>query len=326
MKTISTLPSIEWIDLSKYSDQRKSVIFTSPSAYRSSQPYIKGLSSASQVYLNSADFQSVNKLSTRKYDAEVAYAVGGGLVIDVARYIAKQQNLEIICIPTAITTDAFLVDCTGLRKNKGVTYYPSKKADKILLDSKLLLSAPKELNLSGCGDVLSIYTGLWDWKYSQDNYQSSVAHSAQGILDGLMSETSELKSMTPRSLETLVTQLASEVQLCYFYGNSRPEEGGEHFFVYSLENMIGHALHGEMVGLGILVTSFIQGQPVTPILEFMQKIGMGYKPEGITDEIILDNLKGMQKYVKMHGLAKSVYSDFSFPKMKSSIKDFLKTI
>jgi len=52
------------------------------------------------------------------------------------------KRLEIICVPTIISSDAFLVDCTGLRENGCVTYIPSKKADRVLLDWKLLKKTP----------------------------------------------------------------------------------------------------------------------------------------------------------------------------------------
>ena len=38
----------------------------------------------------------------------------------------------------------------------------------VVLDIDLVCSAPKRMNRSGVGDVLSCHTGLWDWRFAVD--------------------------------------------------------------------------------------------------------------------------------------------------------------
>jgi glycerol-1-phosphate dehydrogenase [NAD(P)+] len=45
----------------------------------------------------------------------VVYAVGGGLAVDAAKYIAAQQDLPLVCLPTALSVDAFLTWASGVR-------------------------------------------------------------------------------------------------------------------------------------------------------------------------------------------------------------------
>lgn len=326
MKIANNLPIIEWTNIKSYPDKRKAVLFTSPSAYKTTRPYLKGLNLTHKVYIDSVTKEDAENLANKPIKAEVGYAVGGGRVIDVARFLASRWDLEIICIPTIISSDAFLVNCTGLRENGVVTYYPSKRADKVMLDFDLLKETEPRYHLSGCGDVLSIYTALHDWRSSKDNYLPGVAKIANGILDNLLSESHDIKTGTRRGIEALVTSLSMEVQLCNLYGNSRPEEGGEHFFTYCIENKLDHFLHGEMVCFGILITSFIQRRSVFKIKDFMDKVGINYKPKGLNMQIVLETLKEMSNYVKKHSLLESVYNNFSYPGNERKIKRFLKDI
>jgi len=331
MKTINHLPKIEWIDLKKFEDSRNAVLFTSPSAEKECGAYLRGINFTGKIYIQTADKASVERLTKEQISADVGYAIGGGRVIDVARFLAHKWKLEIVCIPTIISSDAFLVDCTGLRENGCVTYIPSKKADRILLDWELLKKTPLKYHLSGCADVLSIYTGVYDWEYAnkqgmanpKELYSPAVAITAKGILEGLFSEAEEIRRGTRKGLETIITCLGMEVELCNFYGNSRPEEGGEHFFAYCIENRTKHFLHGEIVSLGVLITAFLQNSDWQKVKEFLDRVNLDYKPNVINKQIVHDTLQQMKNYVKKHKLPYSIYNEFNYKDKKSEIEKFL---
>jgi glycerol-1-phosphate dehydrogenase [NAD(P)+] len=260
--------------------------------------------------------------------------VGGGQVADIGRYLAAAWNQEAVCIPTVISTDAFLVDSTGLRTGGCVKYVKSKVADLVILDKELLGRTPRRYHSSGCGDVLSIFTGLFDWRYANDRgkapdrelYDSGVAIMAEGILAGLLSETEEIKTATEAGLAAIVNALAMEVQLCNLYGNSRPEEGGEHFFAYCIENKLPHFLHGEMVAFGVLLTGYLQGQDITEIKRFMDEVGLNYKPDGLNRTIVVETLKELPDYVIKHSLRYSVYHNFQYRGRQKQVEEFFNAV
>lgn len=334
MERVNNLPTIEWLNLQQYKDERNAVLFINPSAEKESNSSLGGVNIVKKIYIQTADKRSVEKLAKKRISAEVAYAVGGGRTIDVARFLAKEWELEIVCIPTIISSDAFLVDCTGLRENGCVTYVSSKRADRVLLDWELLKKTSLKYHLSGCGDVLSIYTGLYDWEYANKQkvarpdefYSPSVATMAKGILNSLLLEAKEIKNGTSRGIETIITCLGMEVALCNFYGNSRPEEGGEHFFTYCIENKIPHFLHGEMVSFGILVTACIQGQNWKRIKSFLNDIGLDYKPSGLTRTAIISTFQELPSYVVDHKLRYGIYNDFNYKKNEERVDQFLKEV
>lgn len=331
---MNNLPIIKQLELKKLKDPRKSVIFNSPSADKVSQGYFGRINCVQKIHIDSTNRTGVDRLILNKKDVDVIYAVGAGRVMDIARLIAKEWGLEVYCIPTAISSDAFLVDSTGLREDGCVTYVPSKRADEVLIDWELLQKTPLRYHLSGCGDILSIHTALNDWKFantekiarSDELYLPYVAKIAEGILDGLLAQSEAIARGSKNGLESILVCLAMEVMLCNLYGNSRPEEGGEHFFAYCIENKMAQFLHGEMVGFGVLVTSMIQGQDWRRIKSFMDSINFNYAPDGLTRSLVVETLSELPEYVNKHKLRISVYNDFDYGVKEKEVDRFLDQI
>lgn len=328
----STLPTIEWTDLTTFHDDRRAVLVTSPSAETHFGTLAHNFYFSDRRMITGGDAEYIDNLIKDKPDTSVMYAVGGGRVIDIARLLAYRWDMDITVIPTIISTDSPFVDTTGIRDNGCVHYLPSKKADRVFLDWNLLSHSPPTLHAGGCVDVLSIYTALYDWKFAMEKqvsqpdeqYNHAVAKQAEEILEYLMSHETDIKAMSQTGLTSIVQALAMEVELCNLYGNSRPEEGGEHFFAYAIEPFLPHTTHGELVGLGILLTAHIQKQPWEYIRDFMDRIGMNYRPKGVSPHLVTDTLKTMQAYVEKHNLWYSVWNEYIYD--ESAAQEFLRAI
>lgn len=314
------LPSIEWVDMTTVHDYRPSLLITSPSALTCMGRFNGAFNFTETIQIVGGDEDYLSGLLQKDTSAETIYAVGGGRVVDMARLFAHSRRMSITVIPTIISSDSPFVDCTGVRKNGCVGYIPAKKADRVLLDFELLQQSPAELHAGGSVDVLSIYTALHDWKLvgnrqlaqPDETYSPVVAQQAQEILQYLLSHAADIKTMSKVGLNALVLTLTGEVALCNSYGNSRPEEGGEHFFAYALENKLPHTTHGELVGLGILMTACVQGQPWKHIREFMDASGLNYRPRGISEPIVHETLAAMRSYVEKHNLRYSVWNEYDY--------------
>ena len=114
-------------------------------------------------------------------------AVGGGLAIDTAKYVASANELPLIAIPTILSTDAFLTDATGVRENGCVQYLPTKTPDTVIVDMDMLCNAPAAMRASGAADILSIATALWDWQEAEkmgENPSESTDHTAGSCYRG----------------------------------------------------------------------------------------------------------------------------------------------
>ncbi|MCK7467104.1 MAG: hypothetical protein MZU91_02420 [Desulfosudis oleivorans] len=103
-------------------------------------------------------------------------------------------------------------------------------------------------------------------------------------------------------MKTLYDCLAMEVQYANQVGHARPEEGSEHYFAYAVENHIGHGLpHGDLVGLGIMIMSKLQGQATGRFEAALKACNIPL--DRIPSEVADRTLAELPTYCKKHGLA-----------------------
>ena len=132
--------------------------------------------------------------SISNLQSPIIYAVGGGLAVDAAKYIANGLNLPLTCLPTALSVDAFLTWASGVRHEGCVQYMETKSPERLIVDMDVLAVAPEPIRAAGICDVLSIATGLWDWELAAEKGKNPegmelipwVADAAQAILDGAL--------------------------------------------------------------------------------------------------------------------------------------------
>jgi glycerol-1-phosphate dehydrogenase [NAD(P)+] len=256
-----------------------------------------------------ANLTNMIQRETQDATGFVIYSVGGGLAVDASKYIAKALFLPLICLPTALSVDAFLTWASGVRHQGCVQYIETKTPDLLMIDVDVLAVAPRHIRAAGICDVLSIATGLWDWEYAAEKNKNPegmelipwVADAAQAILDGAIDCAEAAGMGDPEGLKQLLDCLALEVQLCNQIGHSRPEEGSEHYFAYSVENLLGKGLpHGDLVGPGILLMAAFQEQESKALERALNACHIPL--ENIPEDIIGSTLIGLPDYVSEHNL------------------------
>lgn len=243
------------------------------------------------------------------FTGEIIYAVGGGLVVDAAKYLAARLQLPLVCLPTALSVDAFLTWASGIRRDGGVYYLETKPPERVLIDFAVLAAAPPSIRAAGICDVLSIATGLADWRLAHARgknpahmpYIAYVDQIAQGILQGALDCAEAAGRGAEDGLKQLLDCLALEVQLCNLIGHSRPEEGSEHYFAYSVENIMGKGLpHGDLVGPGIVLLAGLQGQDVAPLKKAL--LDCQIPLTNIPADVIQTTLHALPEYSRYHHL------------------------
>lgn len=257
-------------------------------------------------YVGSMEHSAIEKFVESLSDFEVAIGIGGGTSIDTAKFAAWRRNKRLILVPTILSTDAPFTKAVGVRIDGRVRYIGEIYPDFLLVDFDILQSAPKRLNRNGAGDILSIYTALWDWKLAHETigevYDESVAAESKNILQTLVNSADEIKECTEQGLKTLAELFLREVLLCEKFGSSRPEEGSEHYLAYCIEYQTKKKfLHGELVALCVILTSLYQGQEAQKIIEAIKRLGIECSPEeiGITEQELIDALLYLPKYLDM---------------------------
>ena len=311
------IPELEYRPLSDIQDQRDVALVFSRAAREAVARPLTRLNVVSSVEPQTATEAEWQQLAAACV-GEVVYSVGGGLATDAAKYIAAQRELPLVCIPTALSVDAFFTWASGVRVAGCVTYIATKPPDLVVIDAAVIAAAPPSVRAAGIGDVLSIATGSWDWRYAHERGANPVDApydaGADRIAAALLSEAMECAPAAgagdEAGLRQLVDCLVPEVQLCNLIGHSRPEEGSEHYFAYAVESVLGHGLpHGDLVGPGILMMAGVQGQDVAPLREAL--VACHTPLDTIARDIVERTLRDLPRYCREHGLPHGIAHDLT---------------
>ncbi len=312
---IWNLPQIEFIPFDELEETHPVVIVSTTGAWEAVADDLQHLKIAERIEIQEATIHHWLNLSAKlqptiaNLETPVMYAVGGGLAVDAAKYLAHGLQLPLTCLPTALSADAFLTPVSGARHAGCVTYIETRSPDRMIVDMDVLAVAPERLRAAGVCEILSIATGLWDWEFAAENEQNPenmelipwVADAAQAILDGGLECAEAAGAGDDEGLKQLLDCMALAVQLCNQIGHTRPKEGSEHYFSYAVENLLGKRLsHGELVGPGILLMAEFQEQESA---ELEAALKACYIPlEKIPEDTAGAALRGLSSYVRKHDL------------------------
>jgi glycerol-1-phosphate dehydrogenase [NAD(P)+] len=307
MTHIWPIPKIEIMPFTEIDEPRDVALVFSRAAYEAVRDRLR-LKVVSQVEPIDATLEVWDELGV-DLRGDVIYAVGGGLAVDAAKYLAVKHSLPLVSLPTALSVDAFLTWASGYRKGGCVYYIETKPPDRMVVDFEVLASGPESIRAAGICDVLSIATGSWDWLFAEEQGQNPpemklipyAYDTAQAILRGTIDCAEAAGRGDPDGFKQLLDCLALQVQLCNQIGHARPEEGSEHYFAYSVENEMGKGLpHGDLVGPGIVLMAGLQGQDIEPLKRALEacKIPLTNIPTEVIERTIL----GLPAYCKTHKL------------------------
>jgi glycerol-1-phosphate dehydrogenase [NAD(P)+] len=298
-------PQIDYLPLAELDEPRQVALVASSPAWNAVKDKLR-LKIAVSLEVREA---SEEHWLAQQVQGEVVYAVGGGLAADAAKYLAARYGLPLVCIPTALSVDAFLTWASGARRDGCVVYLETKPPERLIVDFEALGQAPPSIRAAGLCDALSIATGSWDWRFAHERghnpptmpYLPYADQVAQGILQGALDCAEAAGRGDAEGLKQLLDCLALEVQLCNQLGHSRPEEGSEHYFAYAVENVMGKGLpHGDLVGPGIALMAALQGQDAAPL---RRALAACHIPLGnIPATVIEATLRELPRYVRRHAL------------------------
>jgi glycerol dehydrogenase-like iron-containing ADH family enzyme len=245
-----------------------------------------------QVHLvESVEFETVDTLVNTVPPVEAVIGIGGGQAVDVAKYVAWKRGMKLVLIPTITSTNAFATVTAGLRRAGKVEYLGEAKVDQLVIDYNLIRTAPKGLNISGVGDVLSCHTACFDWKLASEQgqeplrYDEDIARRSLALVDRIERNAGPIRDVTNDGIRVLVECELEIVEICIGPGGPghfRSEEGSEHFFFYNVEHRTGRPfIHGWIVGLGIFLMSRLQANRPEFITDLMNRLNLPYHPRDL---------------------------------------------
>jgi glycerol-1-phosphate dehydrogenase [NAD(P)+] len=320
MPTIWPLPRIEVRELRSVVEKRPTALLTGGPSWAAAGQYLD-LPLVIQAEPHKADLSFFKMLADElPPQVEVVYAVGGGLVSDAAKYIGWARKLPVITIPTALSVDGFFTSLVAVRENGTVHYVTTGPAQQIVIDWEIIRNAPPHIRGTGICELLSIVTGLLDWRYAAERnrnttetrFQPWAAALAAGIAQQAFKISAGVGQGRVDALENLLDLMCLEVQLTNQLGHNRPQEGSEQYFAYAVEGKTasGYGVpYADLVGPGILIAAALHGQDVAPIRDTIASAGIRLNEVKTRD--IIDTLKNMPQYVRDHDLPYSIFNDFN---------------
>ena len=193
---------------------------------------------------------------------QAVIGIGGGKVIDGAKYCGFLRNLPFISIPTSASSDGFSSASASLLVEGRRKSVPAKLAYGIVVDTRIIRSAPEKFLYSGIGDMVSKITALYDWIFEEDHGYGNVNDFAVMIAKKAVNSfvrTPFTSIQDDLFLKELLDSLAMSGIANEIAGSSAPTSGSEHLISHALDKMLEHPqLHGIQVGIATYLMSVVQ--------------------------------------------------------------------
>ena len=267
-------------------------------------------------FVVSMDRDVVEQVEAQLGPADAVVGLGGGMALDMAKYVAWRRGLQPIMVPSIASVDACVTNTIAVRDGGKVRYVGFVVPQVVLADYDLMQGAPASLNRAGLGDILSIHTALWDWRAAADRgyiaYDKGVAGQVATLVDQLEDRAEGIRAVTENALQWLIEAYARENGLCLQVGHSRPEEGSEHFFAYNIEHRTDRGyVHGELVCLGILLMARLQENEPARVERILEATGVRFHPRdlGLSRDEVASGLLTLRAYVEGEDLPYSVINE-----------------
>lgn len=222
-------------------------------------------------------------------------AVGGGRVIDIAKIVSYNIDIQFISVPTAVSHDGIASSRASIHTDDGSISVAAHPPLAIIADTGILADAPKRLTAAGYADAVANYTAILDWDMAtreRGEPSSEYATALSMISAELMVENAEMiQKFDERSAWIVMKALFASGIAMSIAGSSRPASGGEHKFAHALEKLApGKVLHGEACGIGTILSMYLHGGDWKRVRDSLRCIGAPTTPEelGLSKDIIIE--------------------------------------
>lgn len=242
----------------------------------------------------------VERLSSevREWGARFIVAVGGGARIDVAKMVASRLKIPFISVPTSAAHDGISSPRASIKGEREAFSVEAAVPDGVIADTQVIVKSPFRFLVSGCADVISNTTAVMDWRLAQrlhnEEFSSTAAALAEYAAREILEHATLIRPGVEESVWIAIRPIIMSGISMSVAGTSRPSSGSEHLFAHALERIRPlTAMHGEMVGVGTIMMTYLQGGNWTVIRDALKVMGapttandLGVTPEDAVTALV----------------------------------------
>jgi len=197
--------------------------------------------------------------------------VGGGRILDAGKVIAFESKVPFVAVPTAASHDGIASPQASLKSAKPVSVQVHCPL-AVVADTKIISKAPRRLLAAGCGDAISNYTAVLDWRLAHEKKGEYFGDYAAALSAMSAEIIIENAGKIYGNISILVEALISSGVAIGIAGSSRPCSGAEHMFSHALDIICEKpALHGAQCGVGAIITAYLHDADWTRIRAALKK-------------------------------------------------------
>lgn len=255
-----------------------------------------------------ADNRGVNKVMKQldycdrglsSVSVDVLVAIGGGTIHDLTRYAATEYDIPFVSIPTAASVDGYAANVAALTWDGLKKTVAGVSPRWILADTDIFSAAPSRLTASGVSDFLGKYISILDWKIAHLVTGEYICEEVCDLLEKALRDVSrvleDIRFGDKDAIEKLMYALLLSGLCMQMVESPRPVSGAEHMVSHlwdlNVLNEKTNALHGEQVGLGLLI-----------VTDYYKKLGYAIRHKKVT--VKSETAKGLEMSLLEHTFGK----------------------
>lgn len=195
------------------------------------------------------------------HSCDIVIGIGSGVINDIGKILSKTAGRPYIIAGTAPSMDGYNSATSSMAMDGLKVSIPSGCPDVIIGDIDVLKLAPREMLISGLGDMLAKYVSICEWRIANllvgDAYCENIASLVRMSLTECVNNAEGLMEREPDAVRAVFEGLVVCGAAMEFAGLSRPASGVEHYISH-LWDMRGLALgtpvstHGIQCAIGTL--------------------------------------------------------------------------
>ncbi len=208
-------------------------------------------------------------------DRDIIVGVGSGVINDIGKILSALSGKPYIIVATAPSMDGYASATSSMTRDGLKISLPSRGADVILGDSRILCQAPMKLLRAGLGDMLAKYISICEWRIAHlllgEYYCEEIAQLVRCAVEQCVSHAEGLLRRDPEAVMAVFDGLIIGGVAMNYAGLSRPASGVEHYISHVLDMRAVEfgdkaELHGLQCAVGTVVAAqlYEKLQTLTP--------------------------------------------------------------